>query len=150
MLNKNKTLSVKSIITKLIFFGILIMTLLIVNQIDAQTNYPTINSEIKNGNFNHAKELINQQLLSEDLPDTEKYNLYFQIDVMNRIEKDFKKTRSDVKEQLSYYFPNLTDEMIDKWEQDKSLEMKVINGEKRYFNNAVPNLFRINKECCRS
>ena len=97
------------------------------------------------GNFNHAKELIKQKLSTEVLPDTEKYNLNFQIDVMKRIEKDFKKTRSDIKEQLSKYFPNLTDEMMDNWEKDKSLEMKVINGEKRYFNNAVPNLFRINK-----
>jgi hypothetical protein len=36
--------------------------------------------------------------------------------------------------------------MLIKWEKDNSLEMKIIDGEKRYFNNAIPNLFRINEE----
>ncbi len=122
------------------------MIFIIAPQITAQTKLSVILiSEIKNGNFNHAEELIKQKLSKEDLTDTEEYNLNFQVDVMNRIEKDFKKSRDDIKNQLSRYFPNLTDSMIDSWEKDNSLEMKIINGEKKYFNNAVPNLFRVNK-----
>ena len=39
--------------------------------------------------------------------------------------------------------------MITAWEIDKSLEMKFINGEKKYFNNAVPNLFRVNEDAAK-
>ncbi len=128
---------------------ILITSMIIISQANAQTIYPEINSEIKNGNFNHAEELIKQKLSADNLSETEKYDLNFQIDKMNRIKRDFKRTRSDIKKQLAKYFPKLTDEMIDNWEKDKSLEVKVINGEKKYFNNAVPNLFRINKKAAK-
>ncbi len=127
----------------LIFYSVIIMFSAFLT---AQTKFNSINLEIEKGNFKLAKELINKKLSDENLTDTEKYNLNFQIDVLNRIERDFKKNRDDIKNQLSKYFPTLTDSMLDKWEVEKSLEMKIINGKKRYFNNAVPNLFRINKE----
>ena len=91
---------------------LLLMIFIIVPQINAQTKFSDINTEIEKGNFNHAKELINKRLSTENLTDVEKYNLNFQIDVMNRIERDFGKSRSDIKEQLTKYFPNLTDKRL--------------------------------------
>ena len=64
---KNKPLPFKSIIKKINLFGALMITLFISNQIDAQTNYPEINSEIKNGNFNHAKELIKSKAYQQKI-----------------------------------------------------------------------------------
>src|SRR5690606_26661376 len=112
----------------------------------AQTKYPEINNAIAAGSFDEAKKLIEVKLNSGNLDDEEKYNLNFQIDKMERIKKDFNKTRDDIKKQLSKYYTDLTDSMIDAWEKDNSLEMKMINSEKKYFRNAVPNLFRVNKE----
>ncbi len=128
----------KTIILSLIFFMSFMLT--------AQTKYSEINSEIEKGNFNSAEKMIRQKIEMDKLSSEEIYNLNFQIDLMNRIKRDFRKSESNVKTQLKKYYPNLTDEMLNKWEADGSLEMKVINGEKKYFNNSVPNLFRINKE----
>ena len=112
----------------------------------SQTNYPEINEQINKGNFSAAQSLIKIKLNDESLAETEKYDLLFQIEVMNRIRKDFTRTRDYVINALKKYYPALTDEMLLAWENDNSLEMKIIDGEKKYFTNTVSNLFRINKE----
>ncbi len=111
-----------------------------------QTKYSEINDQINQGNFSQAQIMIENKLIDNSLSEFEKYEFKFQIELMDRIRKDFRKTRSEVLNDLKKYYADLTDEMLLNWENDKSLEMKIIDGEKRYFNNAVPNLFRINKE----
>lgn len=112
----------------------------------AQTKYPEINSLIDSGYFSRAAQLINKKLCENEIPAIEKLELQFQIELMDRVRKDFKRTRTEVINSLKKYYPQLNDEMMDYWEKNKSLEMKIIDGEKRYFNNAVPNLFRVNGE----
>lgn len=125
---------------------IILIFIVITSLTYAQTNYPEINTQITQGNFTKAEALIENKLADKSLTDAEKYDLRFQIDVMDRIRKDFKRDTEYVVNALKKYYPGLNDEMIAEWEKDNSLEMKLIDGEKRYFNNAVPNLFRINKE----
>ena len=126
---------------KIIFMLIIISTLTA-----AQTKYSEINLLINQGNFSQAQIFIESKLVEKDLAEIEKSELRFQIDVMERIRKDFKRTREEIITALKKYYPELNDETLSNWEKDNSLEMKMIDGEKRYFNNAVPNLFRINKE----
>ncbi len=111
----------------------------------SQTKYSEINKQINSGNFDKAVKMIQDKLKSDSISEEEKYQLNFEIDKMNRIKLDFTKTEDDVKKGLKKYYPNLTERMIDDWVKEKSLEMKVINGKKMFFHNAVPNLFRINK-----
>lgn len=114
--------------------------------LSAQTKYAEINNEINKGNFTQAQILIEAKLTDKAISESEKYDLKFQIELMDRIRKDFKRTRDEIVTTLKKYYPDLSDEMMLSWEKDNSLEMKIFDGEKRYFNNAVPNLFRINKE----
>lgn len=120
--------------------------ILIASLTTAQTNYSEINYLISQGNFSEAQIMIEGKLVDRSLPEAEKCDLRFQIELMDRIKKDFKRTRKDIFSALTKYYPDLNDIMLNNWEKDNSLEMKIIDGEKRYFNNAVPNLFRINKE----
>lgn len=120
--------------------------ILIASLTTAQTNYSDINYLISQGNFSEAQIMIESKLVDRSLPEAEKCDLRFQIELMDRIKKDFKRTRKDIFSALTKYYPDLNDIMLNNWEKDNSLEMKIIDGEKRYFNNAVPNLFRINKE----
>lgn len=62
---------------------------------------------------------------------------------MARIEIDFSKTEPEIRKELLPYFPELTEEQLEAWENSGKLEMRRIDGEKRYFRNAVPNLFRV-------
>ena len=71
----------------------------------------------------------------------------WEADLHHRLLCDFTKTRAQVKEYISRYMPDVTDAQLDLWEQRGELEARVIDGEKRYFHNAAPNLFRINRDC---
>ncbi len=64
-----------------------------------------------------------------------------------RIRKDFSKTEADVLEFIKKYIPDVSNEQIHEWENSGALEMKRINGKKRYFKQAARNLFRIDPQC---
>ncbi|GAB6281628.1 MAG: transglutaminase domain-containing protein [Ignavibacterium sp.] len=112
----------------------------------AQNKFDEIEIEFQKGNYLKTKNLINELIINNTLSDIDKLNLQFKIDLMNRIELDFSKTSDQILQELKKYYPDVNEQMLIQWEADGSLEMQLINGEKRYFKNAVPNLFRINKE----
>lgn len=62
---------------------------------------------------------------------------------MNRIKQDFCISESQVKEYIRKYIPDVTDAQMRQWEKSNALECMMIDGERRYFRNAGPNLFRI-------
>ena len=70
-------------------------------------------------------------------------------DLHHRLLVDFNKSREEVKAYIRRYIPDVTDEQLDAWEQKRALECMTIDGKKRYFHNAAPNLFRIDKACRR-
>jgi transglutaminase-like putative cysteine protease len=114
--------------------------------IKAQSGNSDIKKEISQGNFKKAENIIDKKLSSGSLTLIEIHDLEYYKDLMHRISIDFRKTEQDVKTALLKYYPGLNDQMLRKWEKEKSLEMMQIDGKRRYFYNAVPNLFRINKE----
>lgn len=112
----------------------------------AQNQSGLIQSEIAKGSFSKATELIDAQLVNPSVSELEKYNLAFEKERIRRIRLDFTKTEAEIKSALAKYYPNLTDQMLQNWITEKSLEMMTIDGEKKFFNRAAANLFRINKE----
>jgi len=68
------------------------------------------------------------------------------IDIGRRVRLDFSLTETEVKSQLSKYFPVLDTALFRNWETMQKLELRLIDGEKRYFKNAVANLFRLDDE----
>ena len=44
-------------------------------------------------------------------------------------------------------YSDVTDEQMRQWEASKALECMMLDGEKRYFRNAGPNLFRVDSTC---
>ena len=70
-----------------------------------------------------------------------------QDELNRRIALDFSKTEAEIRAYIQKYIPNVTDEQMLQWERSGALECRIINGEKRYFRNAAPNLFRIDENC---
>ena len=68
-------------------------------------------------------------------------------DLAYRIGVDFCRNEQQIRDYIARYIPDVSDEQMRKWEESKALECMLIDGEKRYFRNAAPNLFRIDKEC---
>lgn len=65
---------------------------------------------------------------------------------MERIAIDFSRDSSYIVGYLKSYYPNLTQEQMQQWEETNALENTIIDGQKRYFRSAGRNLFRIDKE----
>ena len=102
-----------------------------------------IDQNIQSGDFKLAEEQIIALNNQPETSDEVKIQLRFKKDLMNRIKLDFCCDEQFIRKKLAKYYPNLTDAMMQNWETSNALEMRVIDGEKRYFYNAVPNLFRI-------
>jgi len=113
-----------------------------------QADYRTL---FANGEFAKAREIIQSRLMHDKTVSHQlRSELQFEIERMARIRKDFTKTQQDVIDFIKKYIPTVTFQDLDRWEKERSLESMIIDGERRYFNNAARNLFRINKECLRT
>ncbi|MFZ2324575.1 MAG: transglutaminase-like domain-containing protein [Ignavibacteriaceae bacterium] len=124
----------------------LILTIMLTTLISAQTKYTDVNQLIQNGEFSKAKNLIEQKLNGENLSYEDILNLQFEKERLERIKIDFNKTADDIIKYLQKYYPDINENDFKKWEDDGSLEFKIIDGKKRYFARAASNLFRLNKD----
>lgn len=96
----------------------------------------------RQGNFKRMREAANR--FAEKNPGSQLPAGYeILLAKADRIIIDFNKSESDIINELQPWFPNLDDAMLEQWEKSGKLEMRLIDGEKRYFRNAVANLFRI-------
>lgn len=68
------------------------------------------------------------------------------VEIARRIPIDFSLKEADVITRLNNYFPDLDSGIMHRWERNRKLEMRLIDGEKRYFNMAVSNLFLLDDE----
>jgi transglutaminase-like putative cysteine protease len=105
-----------------------------------------IDTEVQAGNFTLATQLIDRYIAENTLSEDSVYEYYWQKDKMHRIVLDFNKDKASVLEYIRKYYPDVNEEMLSRWEQNNSLEYMMIDGEKRYFDRAAPNLFRLDKE----
>ena len=105
-----------------------------------------IDAEEAAGNFANATRLIDLFIAENELSPFDIYELNVRKDVMRRIRLDFGKEKTDIDDYIRKYYPELNDEMLTKWEKDGTLEYMIIDGEKRYFNRAAPNLFRLDTD----
>lgn len=105
-----------------------------------------IDEAFSNGEFTRAEELINQEIKSSHGDSLLVSNLQYKKELMDRLRIEFSLSKENVRQQLAKYYSVVTDSMLIAWEQSGNLEMRVLDGEKKYFNRAVGNLFRINKQ----
>ena len=104
-----------------------------------------VQQQFKQGNFAEASKIIDA-LQTEDLADSIAPDIEILKAKMERIQLDFSKTETEIKTELEPFYPGLTEEQLRNWEKSKCLEMRMINGERRYFKHAVRNLFRIDQQ----
>ncbi|MGQ9618208.1 MAG: transglutaminase-like domain-containing protein [Candidatus Aminicenantia bacterium] len=108
---------------------------------------PKFTRLIENGEFSVAQKLMRLELTENpNLTGVEKLELLFEIERLERIKREFNKSRKDVVEYIKKYIPNVKDSDVEKWEKEKKIEFMIIDGEKKYFEMAGKNLFLIDKE----
>jgi len=111
-----------------------------------QKKEENVSQLISDGEFSNAEFVLGKKIreMRDDSIMQEKYII--QQETLRRIRKEFPYNRADLKKQFEKYYPDLNDEQLDEWEASGQLEMRVIDGEKRYFSRAVSNFFRLNAE----
>jgi len=143
---KNQTKYSNMKIFHLPFHFLLFLGLSMNGMAQQKTGMHEIEGLIQKGNFTEASRKIDGMTATNNLTEIERYQLNFQNDVLHRIRLDFSLSENDVRERLKPYFPALSDKLMRGWENGRKLEMKVIDGERRYFKVAVSNLFRLDSE----
>ncbi len=68
-------------------------------------------------------------------------------DLHHRLAVDFNRTHEEVKAYIRKYIPDVTEAQMKAWEKTGALESRTVDGQKLYFHNAAPNLFRIDATC---
>jgi len=127
-----------------ILYLLLVLSLLTCKTTDV--NLKMANEQFEQGNFKKSESIIQEILKNTTLNSEKSIELSYTLDLMHRIKIDFNKDEEKVKSELLKYYPVLTDSMVKSWENSGQLEYRIIDGEKRYFRNAVANFFRVNKE----
>jgi len=106
-----------------------------------------INRLVAEGNFAQAQRAIEDLLVRDtSLTASQRLHWEFEIERMNRIRLDFRKTEQDVKNFVAKQMPAISTADYERLEATHALEVMTIDGEKRYFNNAARNLFRIDRQ----
>lgn len=123
--------------------GVTLITLFSCSNPTASVNKKGIEKQIEDGNFTLAEKQIDSLLSSTIIKPEEQSELDSLKQIMQRIRLDFSLDEQKIKTQLDAYFDELADSQIKNWEQSGKLEMRIIDQEKKYFYNAVPNLFRL-------
>jgi hypothetical protein len=101
---------------------------------------------IQHGLYTRATADMTQLLQSGTMTGEDSNAVAFEVERLVRIRKDFSLSPGDVDSQLSSLYGDSAGFFRTKYTTDGSLEMKMIDGQPRYFKQAVPNLFRINAE----
>ena len=98
---------------------------------------------LSSGELTEAVQVSEEILKSYDLNTQEKIKIDSILEMSYRIRKDFTLSDSEVVHKLSRYHPYMDDDDLLKLEKANKIDVKIIDGEKKYFKNCVNNLFRL-------
>ena len=115
-------------------------------QAAAPTAWPDVARAVDRGDFRGAEAAIAAALADPTLGDEPRQALAFERERMRRIGLDFSLDRGAVLARLRQAIPDLEEAEFDAWDAAGLVEHLDIDGQRRYFNRAVSNLYRISPE----
>ncbi len=107
----------------------------------------TVQGLVANGNFTAAEKMLRSEIADGNAPVTSEPAI--QLEVLRRTRHDFSKSNDEVLAEIQKRVPDATQKDLDRWREAGDLQFRMIDGERRYFRESVPNLFRLNKEAKR-
>ena len=99
---------------------------------------------IARGEFTEAEKRLQPQIAEPLAPVTSEAAI--QLEILRRTRQDFALNSDDVLKQLKESVPDATQVDVDRWREAGDLQFRIIDGQTRYFQRAVSNLFRFNAE----
>ena len=106
----------------------------------------TIVADIDQGRFLEAETAIRRALATRGTRAADPQALQFQRERMRRIRLDFSLDPASARERVRAQVPDLREDEFQRWDAAGLIERLDIDGERRYFNRSVSNLFRLSPE----
>jgi transglutaminase-like putative cysteine protease len=103
-----------------------------------------IRALIAEGSFAEAERQLKERIADSAAPVTSEAAI--QLEILRRTRADFPLTEEEVLRQLKKSIPDAASADVERWREAGDLHYRQIDGELRYFRQAVPNLFRFNNE----
>ena len=103
----------------------------------------SVMAQVEAGEFAAAEVAIATALKQPGLAAASGAALAFERERMRRIRRDFRHDEATIRKQLDERLGAYTEQEFAQWEAGGHIEMRRIDGEKRYFHRAVGNLFEI-------
>jgi transglutaminase-like putative cysteine protease len=108
---------------------------------------PQIHALIEKGAFAEAEKRLQEVIPDDSAPITS--DAAIQLEILRRTRQEFSLTGDDVLAHIRKSVSAATMEDVDRWRESGDLQSRTIDGEPRYFNRAVSNLFRFNADAQR-
>ena len=102
---------------------------------------------IASGSYAEAEQLLHARIADPHAPVAS--GPAVQLEILRRTRSDFPMNEAEVLAQLQKSIPDARSADVAKWREAGDLQYRLIDGEFRYFRQAVPNLFRFNDEAKR-
>ena len=93
------------------------------------------------GQFKQAASLLTTALRTNSLPVTERKQLEFELDRLERIRKDFPTTKEELFADVKDSVKNLTPEEFNRWLAEGRFDSREIDGRRWFVNTSVSDLF---------
>ncbi len=103
-----------------------------------------IDALIEKGAFAEAEKQLEKQIADRSAPITSAAAI--ELEILRRTRQDFPLTAKDMLSQLKQSIPDASEKDVDRWRDAGDLQARTIDGEYRYFRNAVGNLYRFNAD----
>lgn len=103
-------------------------------------------AQVDQGRFAEAERALQSALQQPSLDADTQRALEFERERMRRIRLDFSLGEADVRARLRQQIPDLDEREFQAWDTAGLIERMTIDGQKRYFNRSVSNLFRLSPE----
>ncbi|MGV8961602.1 MAG: transglutaminase-like domain-containing protein [Stenotrophomonas sp.] len=107
---------------------------------------PQLVARIDRGDFAGAQTRISQALQRADLSAQARSDYAFQQERMRRMRLDFSLDEAQAKARVRRSIPDLRDAEFKAWDEAGWIEHLDIDGQRRYFNRAPSNLFRVSAQ----
>ncbi|MDI6784089.1 MAG: hypothetical protein QME64_08360, partial [bacterium] len=121
----------------LFLFSFILIPISFGEGIDLKAQIATLEEK---GEFTEAKKLINELITKGVIRESDKQEMLWEIERLDRIKKDYSFTKEELLKALKTRIANFSDEEQANWEAENKFDLKVIDGKKYYLGSSISNL----------
>jgi hypothetical protein len=134
-----------TLIKNLLFSAVILANLTGCTLMNGQETIAEAEHLLTQGELTKVAKIAGYILKTKEFSPSEKAKADSVLELCDRIRKDFSLSDSDVLRKLVKYDPNVTTKDLLRLEETSKIDVRLLDGQKRYFKNCVSNLFLLDQ-----